>query len=55
MALRNKFLSPKCAPDLNDIDTYFFFEKKIDLMSAYVLQRRLLGNYLASEEISKST
>ena len=27
MALRNKFLSPTCAPDLVDIDTYFFFEK----------------------------
>ena len=27
MALRNKFLSPTCAPDLKDIDTYFFFEK----------------------------
>ena len=27
MALGNKFLSPTCAPDLEDIDTYFFFEK----------------------------
>ena len=29
MRLRNKFLSPKCAPDLGDVDTYFFFEKII--------------------------
>ena len=27
MQLRNKFLSPKCAPDSGDVDTYFFFEK----------------------------
>ena len=27
MALRIKFLSPTCVPDLKDIDTYFFFEK----------------------------
>ena len=27
MALKNKFLSPTCAPDLKDIDTYFCFEK----------------------------
>ena len=27
MALRNKFLSPTCAPDLVDIDTYFFSKK----------------------------
>ena len=27
MALINKFLSPKRASDLGDVDTYFFFEK----------------------------
>ena len=27
MRLRHKFLSPTCAPDLGDVDTYFFFEK----------------------------
>ena len=27
MRLRNKFLSPKCAHGLGDVDTYFFFEK----------------------------
>ena len=27
MRLRNKFLSPTCAPGLGDVDTYFFFEK----------------------------
>jgi len=27
MALRNKFLSPTCPPDLGDVGTYFFFEK----------------------------
>ena len=27
MALRNKFLSPTCAPAHGDIATYFFFEK----------------------------
>ena len=27
MALRNKFLLPTCAPDLVDIDTYFFSKK----------------------------
>ena len=26
MALRNKFLSPACAPDLKDTDPYFCFE-----------------------------
>ena len=27
MRLGNKFLSPKCAPDLGDVDTYFFSKK----------------------------
>ena len=40
MAPRNKFLSPTCAPDLGNIDTYFFFEKYFDLTSEYVLQWR---------------
>ena len=31
MALRNKFLSPPCAPDLVDVDTYFFFRKNISI------------------------
>ena len=56
MAFRNKSLSLTCAPDLKDIDTYFCFEKKyFDLISEYVLQRRILGGYMASPEISKST
>ena len=40
MALGNKFLSPTCAPDLGDIDTYFFLKKYFDLISEYVLQWR---------------
>ena len=31
MALRNKFLSPTCAPDLVDVDTYFFFRKNLSI------------------------
>ena len=30
MALRNKFLSPPCAADLVDVDTYFFSETYFD-------------------------
>ena len=38
MALRNKFVSSTCAPDLGDIATYFFWKKYFDLISEYVLQ-----------------
>ena len=37
MRLINKFLSPKCAHGLGDVDTYFFLKKKFDLRSECVL------------------
>jgi len=40
MALRNKSLSPTCAPDLGDIGTYFFLKKYFDLISEYAIQWR---------------
>ena len=50
MALGNKFLSPTCAPDLGDIDTYFFLKKCFDLTSEYVLQwRHFLGDLMSTE------